>query len=84
VPWAAGGCVSPTAILRDLDQRAAARRGGQNWIAPDGVPSGWVMFSTDPIMQQRFMDPQHQVILQLWIEPKLLVDDPRAFFRDLR
>jgi hypothetical protein len=42
-----------------------------------------VVFSTEPIMQ-RFMDPQHQVILQLWIEPKLLVDDLRAFFRDLR
>jgi hypothetical protein len=24
-----------------------------------------VVFSTEPIMQ-RFMDPQHQVILQLW------------------
>jgi hypothetical protein len=35
-----------------------------DWFAPDGVPSGWVVFSTEPIMQ-RFMDPQHQVILQL-------------------
>jgi hypothetical protein len=41
-----------------------------------------VVLNTEPIMQ-RFMDPQ-QVILQLWIEPKLLVDDLRALFRDLR
>ena len=53
------------------------------WVAPDGIPSGCAVFSTDLIMQQRFMDPQHQVIFQLWLELKLLVDDLRAFFRDL-
>jgi hypothetical protein len=64
-----------------------------DWIAPSGVPSGWVVFNTDPIMR-RFMDPQHQ--MAYWNEhsegghfaameaPGLLVDDLRAFFRDLR
>jgi pimeloyl-ACP methyl ester carboxylesterase len=64
-----------------------------DWIAPAGVPSGWVVFNTDPIMR-RFMDPQHQ--LAYWNEhsegghfaameePTLLVDDLRAFFRNLR
>ena len=58
-----------------------------------GVPSGWVVFNTEPIMR-RFMDPQHQ--MAYWSEhtegghfpameePALLVDDLRSFFRDLR
>jgi epoxide hydrolase len=51
------------------------------------------VFNTEPIMR-RFMDPQHQ--MAYWSghsegghfaameEPKLLVDDLRAFFGDLR
>ncbi len=64
-----------------------------DWVAPAGVPSGWVVFNTEPIMR-RFMDPQHQ--MAYWAEhkegghfaameePALLVDDLRAFFRELR
>jgi epoxide hydrolase len=64
-----------------------------DWIAPSGVPSGWVVFNAEPIMR-RFMDPQHQ--MAYWSEhtegghfpameePALLVDDLRSFFRDLR
>jgi epoxide hydrolase len=64
-----------------------------DWIAPSGVPSGWVVFNTEPIMR-RFMDPQHQMAywnehsegghFAAMEEPALLVDDLRAFFRDLR
>jgi pimeloyl-ACP methyl ester carboxylesterase len=64
-----------------------------DWIAPAGVPSGWVVFNTEPIMR-RFMDPEHQMAywnehsegghFAAMEEPKLLVDDLRAFFRDLR
>jgi epoxide hydrolase len=57
------------------------------------VPSGWVVFNTEPIMR-RFMDPEHQ--MDYWNEhsegghfaameePALLVGDLRAFFRGLR
>jgi hypothetical protein len=51
------------------------------------------MFHTEPIMR-RFMAPQHQmdywsehprvVIFAAMEEPKLLVNDLRAFFGDLR
>jgi pimeloyl-ACP methyl ester carboxylesterase len=64
-----------------------------DWIAPSGVPSGWVVFNTDPIMR-RFMDPQHQMAywnehsegghFAAMEEPVLLVNDLRAFFRELR
>jgi hypothetical protein len=64
-----------------------------DWIAPSGVPSGWVVFNTEPIMR-RFMDPQHQMAywnehsegghFAAMEEPALLVDDLRAFFGDLR
>jgi epoxide hydrolase len=64
-----------------------------DWIAPSGVPSGWVVFNTEPIMR-RFMDPQHQMAywnehaegghFAAMEEPALLVDDLRAFFRELR
>ena len=63
-----------------------------DWVSPSGVPSGWVVFNTEPIMR-RFMDPQHQMAywnehsegghFAAMEEPKLLVDDLRAFFRDL-
>ena len=63
-----------------------------DWVSPTGVPSGWVVFNTEPIMR-RFMDPQHQMAywnehsegghFAAMEEPKLLVDDLRAFFRDL-
>jgi epoxide hydrolase len=64
-----------------------------DWIAPSGVPSGWVVFNTEPIMR-RFMDPQHQMAywnehaegghFAAMEEPALLIDDLRAFFRELR
>jgi hypothetical protein len=64
-----------------------------DWIAPAGVPSGWVVFNTEPIMR-RFMDPQHQMAywnehkegghFAAMEEPALLVEDLRAFFRGLR
>ena len=64
-----------------------------DWIAPSGVPSGWVVFNTEPIMR-RFMDPQHQMVywgehaegghFPAMEEPALLIEDLRAFFRNLR
>jgi epoxide hydrolase len=64
-----------------------------DWIAPAGVPSGWVVFNTDPIMR-RFMDPHHEMAywnehpegghFAAMEEPALLVNDLRAFFRELR
>ena len=64
-----------------------------DWVSPSGVPSGWVVFNTEPIMR-RFMDPQHQMAywnehsegghFAAMEEPKLLGDDLRAFFQDLR
>jgi epoxide hydrolase len=64
-----------------------------DWIAPSGVPSGWVVFNTEPIMR-RFMDPQHQMAywgehtegghFPAMEEPALLIEDLRAFFRNLR
>jgi epoxide hydrolase len=64
-----------------------------DWIAPSGVPSGWVVFNTEPIMR-RFMDPEHQMAywnehsegghFAAMEEPALLTEDLRAFFRDLR
>ena len=64
-----------------------------DWIAPSGVPRAWVVFNTEPIIR-RFMDPQHQ--MAYWSEhtegghfaameePALLIEDLRAFFRNLR
>jgi epoxide hydrolase len=64
-----------------------------DWIAPSGVPGGWVVFNTEPIMR-RFMDPQHQMTywnehtegghFAAMEEPALLIEDLRAFFRNLR
>jgi hypothetical protein len=64
-----------------------------DWIAPSGVPSGWVVFNTEPIMR-RFMDPEHQMAywnehsegghFAAMEEPALLTEDLRTFFRDLR
>jgi epoxide hydrolase len=64
-----------------------------DWIAPSEVPSAWVVFNSEPIMR-RFMDPKHQ--MAYWSEhtegghfpameePALLIEDLRAFFRNLR
>jgi pimeloyl-ACP methyl ester carboxylesterase len=70
-----------------------AEHSNLDWIAPAGVPSGWVVFNTDPIMR-RFMDPQQQMAywnehpegghFAAMEEPGLLADDLRAFFRDFR
>jgi epoxide hydrolase len=70
-----------------------AAHSGLDWVAPSGVPSGCVVFNSEPIMR-RFMDPQDQMAywgehsegghFAAMEEPKLLVDDLRAFFRELR
>jgi len=81
---------SAAAAARFLSEAAHSNL---DWVAPAGVRSGWVMFHTEPIMR-RFMAPQHQmdywsehprvVIFAAMEEPKLLVNDLRAFFGDLR
>jgi hypothetical protein len=70
-----------------------AEHSNLDWVVPSGVPSGWVVFNTEPIMR-RFMDPAHQMAywnehgegghFAAMEEPALLIDDLRAFFRDLR
>ncbi|WP_315277366.1 epoxide hydrolase [Kocuria carniphila] len=61
-----------------------------DWLAPTGVPTGWAVFDTHPLMR-RAMDPWNAV--DHWSEfalgghfpameqPDLLVGDLRAFFR---
>lgn len=63
-----------------------------DWLAPSGVPTGWVVFDSHPLMR-RAMDPWRSVAH--WSEfaegghfpameqPDLLVGDLRAFFRGL-
>ena len=63
------------------------------WVAPSAVPQGTAVFNADPIMR-RLLDPEHSLVH--WSEfergghfpaleaPDLLVDDLRAFFRQLR
>jgi pimeloyl-ACP methyl ester carboxylesterase len=63
------------------------------WTAPSGVPQGWAVFNTHPLMR-RTMDPGRKT--RHWSEfeagghfpameePELLVGDIRTFFRALR
>lgn len=63
------------------------------WTAPSGVPTGWAVFNTHPLMR-RIMDAENKIAH--WTEftsgghfpameqPKLLVEDIRKFFRRLR
>ncbi len=70
-----------------------AEHSGLDWLAPSGVPSGWAVFDSNPVLR-RVMDPEHRV--GHWSEfaegghfpamaaGPLLVGDLRAFFRGLR
>jgi len=70
-----------------------AAHSGLDWVVPSGVPAGWAVFNTDPILR-RIMDPDHG--MPYWSEhaegghfaameaPSLLVEDLRAFFRKVR
>jgi epoxide hydrolase len=61
-----------------------------DWAAPSGVPSGWAVFNTSPLLR-RIMDPEHRIAH--WSEfsegghfaameaGDLLLEDVRAFFR---
>ncbi|WP_433715664.1 epoxide hydrolase family protein [Nocardia sp. CA-084685] len=66
---------------------------GMDWVSPSGVPQGWAVFNTDPLMR-RVMNPDghiehfngyaeggHFAALE---QPRLLVDDIRTFFRTYR
>ncbi|WP_378731066.1 epoxide hydrolase family protein [Nocardia brasiliensis] len=66
---------------------------GMAWTAPSGVPQGWAVFNTNPLMR-RVMNPGgyiehfteypeggHFAALE---QPQLFVDDVRAFFRAYR
>ena len=64
-----------------------------DWAPPSDVPSGWAVFSSDPIMR-RFFDPDRK--MAFWADhdrgghfpalsaPELLVEDLRSFFGGLR
>ncbi|MFI7670474.1 epoxide hydrolase family protein [Nocardia sp. NPDC049526] len=66
---------------------------GMDWVASSGVPQGWAVFNTDPLMR-RVMNPDgyiehfseyaeggHFAALE---QPQLLVDDIRTFVRAYR
>jgi pimeloyl-ACP methyl ester carboxylesterase len=65
---------------------------GLDWIAPSGVPAGWAVFDTHPLMR-RAMDPWNAIShfsefaegghFPAMEEPELLAGDIRAFFRSL-
>lgn len=64
-----------------------------DWVSSSGVPTGWAVFNTDPLMR-RVMNPAGAIAhwtefaegghFAAMEEPTLLVDDIRAFFRTLR
>jgi pimeloyl-ACP methyl ester carboxylesterase len=69
-----------------------AEHSGLDWLAPSGVPAGWAVFDSHPLMR-RAMDPWN--VIGHWTEftegghfpameePDLLVGDIRAFFRSV-
>jgi epoxide hydrolase len=69
-----------------------AAHSGLDWVAPSNVPAGWAVFNADPVLR-RLMDPDHK--MPYWSDhaegghfaameaPDLLVEDLRAFFREL-
>jgi pimeloyl-ACP methyl ester carboxylesterase len=69
-----------------------AAHSGLDWVVPSGVPAGWAVFNTDPLLR-RIMDLDHA--MPYWSEhtegghfaameaPALLVDDLRTFFRKI-
>ncbi|HEU4545950.1 MAG TPA: epoxide hydrolase, partial [Microlunatus sp.] len=70
-----------------------AAHSGLDWVAPSGVPAGWAVFNSDPLLR-RIIDPEHRI--EHWSEfaegghfaameaPELLVGDLRSFFRTAR
>lgn len=66
---------------------------GMDWVASSGVPQGWAVFDTAPLMR-RVMNPDgHIEHFTEYVEgghfaaleqPRLLLDDVRAFFRPYR
>ena len=64
-----------------------------DWLSPGGVPSGWAVFNTHPLVR-RVMDPTHQILhwnefaegghFPAMEEPELFLGEVRAFFRELR
>ncbi|MFI9503192.1 epoxide hydrolase family protein [Nocardia sp. NPDC052566] len=66
---------------------------GLDWVAPSGVPQGWAVFNTHPLMR-RVTDPGKQI--EHYSEfaegghfaaletPRLLLEDVRTFFRRYR
>ncbi|MFL6141888.1 MAG: epoxide hydrolase family protein [Labedaea sp.] len=70
-----------------------AARSKLDWLAPSGVPTGWAVFNSSPVIR-RIMDPDGKVAH--WSEfaegghfaameaADLLLRDVRAFFRPLR
>jgi pimeloyl-ACP methyl ester carboxylesterase len=63
-----------------------------NWLAPSTVPTGWSIYNTTPTLRH-FMDPKSEI--PFWSDhkegghfaameaPNLLVEDLRAFFRQI-
>jgi pimeloyl-ACP methyl ester carboxylesterase len=70
-----------------------AAHSGHGWLAPSDVPAGWAVFDSSPVVR-RIMDPEEKIAhwsefaegghFAALEEPELLVNDIRAFFRDLR
>ena len=70
-----------------------AAHSGLDWVAPAGVPAGWAVFDTHPLMRKvcdpwnaaahwtEFDEGGHFAALEAG---ELLVSDVRAFFRSLR
>ncbi|MDQ2584182.1 epoxide hydrolase family protein [Saccharothrix yanglingensis] len=65
---------------------------GLDWFTASGVPSGWAVFDTDPLVR-RVMDPSGSIghwsefteggHFPAMEEPQLLADDIRSFFRGI-
>ncbi|MDU0289195.1 epoxide hydrolase family protein [Saccharothrix longispora] len=65
---------------------------GLDWFTASGVPSGWAVFDTDPLVR-RVMDPSKAIghwsefteggHFPAMEEPQLLADDIRGFFRGI-
>lgn len=84
--WFTGSGASAARFLSE------AAHSGLDWVAPSDVPEGWAIFNNHPAVR-RTTDPDGA--MRYWSEheegghfaaleaPALLVDDLRAFFRDL-
>ena len=71
----------------------AAAHSNLDWVAPSGVPTGWAVFNSSPVLR-RMMDPDRQIEhfseyaegghFAAMEQPQLLLADVRTFFRKLR